>query len=229
MVSTIFHPDWACQFLQERFNSEEGRKTMVGMGWKIMAVGVLGFFGLTVSSRAQEIDSKKFSEYFLAGFEKEAAGDYQAAFEAYTRALEINDASPAVLIRRAFCGAKIGMSRDMARDLKRATEVNPKTRTDFMTLAWFYGTNPFPQFRDGPRAINLGQKLQRESPSVETYDILAAGYATMGNFQMARNLIMEGLKRFPDTARTEEMEKRLALYNSRKPFVEEWVTGEKKK
>ncbi len=195
-------------------------------GWVAVMVGAAALM-LVVSTQAQEggFDREAFSKLVLAAFEKEGAKDYAGAFDLYSKALEMNDQSPAILIRRAFCGAKIGVSREVARDLKRATEVTPRSRTDFMTLAWFYGTNPFPQFRDGPRAIMLGQKLLRESPSAETYDILAAGYAQMGNFQMARNMIQEGLKLFPETERRVEMETRLGLYNSRKPFIEEWVPG----
>ncbi|GAB4240099.1 MAG: hypothetical protein OHK005_02010 [Candidatus Methylacidiphilales bacterium] len=194
--------------------------------WWSGVVGVLMLaLAVPASSRGAEFDREAFGKVVLAAFEKEAAKEYAAAFELYSKALEMNDQSPAILIRRAFCGAKIGVSREVARDLKRATEVTPRSRTDFMTLAWFYGTNPFVQFRDGPRAIMLGQKLLRESPSAETYDILAAGYAQMGNFQMARNMILEGLKLYPETDRRQEMETRLALYKVRKPFIEEWVPG----
>ncbi|MFQ3670188.1 MAG: hypothetical protein SNJ84_01880 [Verrucomicrobiia bacterium] len=195
-------------------------------GWKAGWAGVVVMvLAVTAVAREVDFDREAFGKLVLAAFEREGAKDYAAAYELYTKAMELNDQSPAILIRRAFCGAKIGVSREVARDLKRATEVTPRSRTDFMTLAWFYGTNPFPQFRDGPRAIMLGQKLLRESPSAETYDILAAGYAQMGNFQMARNMIQEGLKLFPETDRRAEMEQRLALYNTRKPFIEEWVPG----
>lgn len=201
---------------------------MVGLGrgwWSGWAWLVAVILAVTAAAQETGFDREAFSKLVLAAFEKEAAKDYAGAYELYTKAIELNDQSPAILIRRAFCGAKIGVAREVARDLKRATEVSPRSRTDFLTLAWFYGTNPFPQFRDGPRAIMLGQKLLRESPSAETYDILAAGYAQMGNFQMARNMIQEGLKLFPDTDRRADMEMRLALYNSRKPFIEEWVPG----
>jgi tetratricopeptide (TPR) repeat protein len=172
-----------------------------------------------------------YGKYFLEGYEKEAKGDFAAAYALYTKAHDLRDESPALLIRRAYCGAKIGQTREVAMDLKRAFELQPKTMTDYSTMAWFYATSPFDAFRDGARAVTLGKKMMNTEPSADAYDILAAGYAEMGNFSEAKDLLMKGIKFYPTSPRVPEMKERLALYGQKKKFREVWLDepeGDKK-
>lgn len=164
-----------------------------------------------------------YSQYFLKGYELESKGDFTGAFALYTKARDLRDESPALLIRRAYCGAKIGQVRDVAMDLKRAFEMQPKTMTDYSTMAWFYATSPFEAYRDGARAVTLGKKMMTTEPSADAYDILAAGYAEMGNFAQARDLLMKGIKFYPQSPRIPEMKERLDLYNQKKKFREIWL------
>jgi len=171
-----------------------------------------------------------FGKYFLEGYQKEAAGDFASAYALYSKAQQYRDDSPALLVRRAYCGAKTGQVREVAMDLKRAFELQPKTMTDYSTMAWFYATSPFDAYRDGARAVTLGKKMMNTETSAEAYDILAAGYAEMGNFSEARELLMKGIKNYPGSPRIPEMKERLALYNQKKKFREVWLEeGEEKK
>jgi|GEM_PF-835827 len=210
------------------FNSKVGRRLVQ----TALAV-LLGWGGSTWSQAPvlEDPNSPKnvaaYSQNFLQGYEYEAKGDFAAAHALYTKAREIRDDSPALLIRRAYCGAKIGQTRDVAMDLKRAFELQPKTMTDYSTMAWFYATSPFDAYRDGARAVTLGKKVMTTEPSADAYDILAAGYAEMGNFSQARDLLMKGIKSYPVSPRIPEMKDRLLLYGERKKFREVWLDEEK--
>lgn len=198
-------------------------------------LGALVLWGGTLRAQDAAADPNSpenvaaYSQYFLKGYELESKGDFAGAFALYTKARDLRDESPALLIRRAYCGAKTGQVRDVAMDLKHAFEMQPKTMTDYSTMAWFYATSPFDAYRDGARAVTLGKKMMGTEPSADAYDILAAGYAEMGNFAQARDLLMKGIKFYPQSPRIPEMKQRLDLYNQKKKFREVWLEGEEKK
>jgi tetratricopeptide (TPR) repeat protein len=164
-----------------------------------------------------------FSDYVLRGFEHEREGRYPAAVEDYTAALVLNEESPTPYVRRAFCAARLGQLERAAVDLREAGLLSPSSMTDYTTMAWLLATCPIKSVRDGTRAVAYAQKAHREGETDETFDILAAAYAEMGNFQMARNLLLEAKKKFPDSARMNLIDQRLALYNEKKPFRDQWL------
>lgn len=169
---------------------------------------------------------EKFNALLLSGYEKEAAGDYNAAFTVYSQAVDIREDTPTVFVRRAYCAAKLNRIPEAALDLKRATTVAPRSLTDYSTMAWFYATCPFKQYRDGARAVALAQKLMTMRPSIENADLLAAGYAQMGNFQLARDTLSTAIKKYPESPRLPAVKERLALYNQKKKYEENWNVGE---
>jgi tetratricopeptide (TPR) repeat protein len=169
---------------------------------------------------------EKFNALLLAGYEKEAAGDYNAAFTAYSQAVDIREDTPTVFVRRAYCAAKLNRFPEAALDLKRATTVAPRSLTDYSTMSWFYATCPFKQYRDGARAVALAQKLISIRPSIENADLLAAGYAQMGNFQLARDTLSTAIKKYPESPRLPAVKERLALYNQKKKYEENWGVGD---
>jgi tetratricopeptide (TPR) repeat protein len=174
------------------------------------------------STAPTEEMQEKFNGLILAGYEKEAAGDFAAAVALYDQAVAIREDTPTVFVRRAFCEIKLGRITEGALDLKRATDAAPRTTTDYSTMAWFYATCPFKQYRDGSRAVALAQKLMTARPSPENADLLAAGYAQMGNFQQARNVLSNAIKLYPDSPRIPVLQQRLDLYNQKKKYEENW-------
>lgn len=177
--------------------------------------------GLPLAAAEEAVSS--FAQHVLRGFEQERQGNYAAAVEAYTEALKLNEESPTAYVRRALCAAKLGQLERAAVDLREANLLAPVTMTDYTTMAWLLATSPIKSVRDGTRAVAYAQKALTENESAETYDILAAAYAEMGNFQRARNLLLEGMKKFPDSPRIPAMRERLNLYNDKKPFREVWL------
>jgi tetratricopeptide (TPR) repeat protein len=187
--------------------------------WSVFLAAVAGAFA----------QPPTFSELVLQGFAHEQKQDYAAAFEDYTAALKLNEESPTVYVRRAYAAAKLGQLERAAMDLREANLLTPVTMTDYTTMAWLLATCPVKAIRDGTRSVAFAQKAFKESESAETYDILAAAYAEMGNFQRARNLLLEGMKKYPDSPRIPAMKKRLALYNEKKPFRDVWLENSDQK
>ncbi len=178
-----------------------------------------------VQLSAQE-SKPAFSDLVMGGYESESKKDYSQAVEQYTQALEIKEESVTVLIRRAYSYVQLGKFEEAGHDLKAATYATPISMSDYNSLAWLKATCPFDIIRDGVVAVAYAKKAMKERESAETFDILGAAYAEMNDFQRARNMVLEGLKRFPDSPRAGEMKKRLDLYNQKKSFREQWVKDE---
>jgi tetratricopeptide (TPR) repeat protein len=170
-----------------------------------------------------------FTEWVLKGYDYERQQNFSAAIEAYTQALKLNEESPTAYVRRAICAAKAGQLERAAMDLREATLLNPVSMTDYTTLAWLLATCPIKSVRDGTRAVAFAQKALKENESAETYDILAAAYAEMGNFQKAQNLLREAIKKFPESPRIPVMRERLELFKQKKPFREVWLGDKEQK
>lgn len=186
-------------------------------------------FASWVLPLAAENTGPSFSELILRGFEHEKNGKYQSAFDDYSSAIKIKEDSPTAYVRRAYCAAKLGQMERAAYDLREASLLAPVSMTDYTTMAWLLSTSPVKQIRDGTRAVAYGQKALKDSESADTHDILAAAYAEMGNFQKARDLLMAGMKKYPDSPRLPAMRERLELYNQKKPYRDEWLPSDEQK
>lgn len=167
---------------------------------------------------------EEFAAQIVAGVEAEKAGKLDKAVEAYTKAISYQADAPVALVRRAVVYSRLGKKNEAMLDLRRATSprTRPKTVTDFATLGWLRATCPLAEFRDGSLAVTYGTKAVTFAESAEHYDVLAAGYAEMGNFQRARDSILRGFKLAPDDARLKGMQERLKLYNDRKKYRDDW-------
>ena len=173
-----------------------------------------------------ETEKPSFSDLVMGGYEYEEKKEYDRAIESYTKALELREESVTVLIRRAYSWVQLGKFTEAGQDLKTATFATPVSMSDYTSLAWLKATCPFEIIRDGVVAVAYAKKAMKERQSAETFDILGAAYAEMKDYQRARNMVLEGLKRFPESPRAEAMKKRLELYNDKKPFREQWIEDE---
>lgn len=166
--------------------------------------------------------SPDFAKLVLAGFEKESSNDYKAAYEFYVKAAKLRGDSPTVLLRKAYCGAKIGLVDEVVNDLEAAIKLKPKTATDLYSMAWFRATVPYGRYRDGVLAVTLAQQALQKRESIEAYDTLAAGYAEMGDFFRATETLKAGIRKFSDSPRVPQMQERMRLYKDKKKFRETW-------
>lgn len=185
----------------------------------VLITGALGFLLLQGHGFAAE----SASDFVLEGYELESARNFAGAEAAYSKSIELNPEQPAALIRRAYCRVQIGDFQGAGEDLKQASITSPQNVTDYLSLAWMRATAPFEVVRDGILAITYAKKAHKEQPSPTSYDTLAAAYAEFGDYNRARHLIMEALKKFPDSDREADMRKRLELYKAKKPFHAVWL------
>ena len=76
------------------------------------------------SHRGRMNSSKKPSEYFESGKAKFEAGDYQAAIDAFTKAIEIEPKDPNFLWKRGIARGRLGDHQGANQDFKKANEIN---------------------------------------------------------------------------------------------------------
>lgn len=178
----------------------------------------------TAQQPEKEEDPEAFGRYILEAIDLEDVCKNEEAVEVYSKALAIDAESPVALVRRGVCYAHLGQNDKAAADLFAATgaRVRPRTVTDFATLAWLRATSPISRFRDGSLAVSYAQRALTGSETAENYDVLAAAYAEMGDFQKAHDTMEKGLKFYPNSPRAAAMRARLAIYNKRKKYREDW-------
>ncbi|MFH1067922.1 MAG: tetratricopeptide repeat protein [bacterium] len=170
----------------------------------------------------KEADMDKFAQLMKQGFERDNAGSYAEAVDFYTQALAVEPESPVALIQRGICFIKLRVNDKGLDDLRAAVELSPRTVSDYAALSWLRSTAPLLRFRDGSVAVAYAQKALHASESADNYDLLAAGYAEMGNFSQASNTLARAIKLFPDSPHLAAMKERLALYRQKKKYAQDW-------
>jgi len=159
----------------------------------------------------------------LEGLELEKEGKYEEAMDRYTKVLDQAPETAWVLVRRAFCLAKTGDPSGAKADLRRAMRLLPETATDRITVAWAKANCPFLEFRDGAGAVSLAKRAIQDEPLIQTYGILASGYAEMGDFRKAQETVMLALSKSSVESEKKELKKKLELFQDKKPEMDDWA------
>ena len=159
----------------------------------------------------------------LEGLELEKDGKYNEAMDRYTTVLDQAPETAWVLVRRAYCLAKTGDPAGARADLRRAMRLLPETATDRITVAWAKANCPFLEFRDGAGAVSLAKRAIQDEPLIQTYGILASGYAELGDFRKAQETTMLALSTNPTDSEKKELQKKLALFREKKPEMDDWA------
>ena len=159
----------------------------------------------------------------LEGLELEKEGKYEDAMDRYTKVLDQAPETAWVLVRRAFCLAKTGDPSGAKADLRRAMRLLPETATDRITVAWAKANCPFLEFRDGAGAVSLAKRAIQDEPLIQTYGILASGYAEMGDFRKAQETVMLALSKSSVESEKKELKKKLELFRDKKPEMDDWA------
>ena len=159
----------------------------------------------------------------LEGLELEKEGKYEDAMDRYTKVLDQAPETAWVLVRRSFCLAKTGDPSGAKADLRRAMRLLPETATDRITVAWAKANCPFLEFRDGAGAVSLAKRAIQDEPLIQTYGILASGYAEMGDFRKAQETVMLALSKSSVESEKKELKKKLELFRDKKPEMDDWA------
>jgi len=159
----------------------------------------------------------------LEGLELEKEGKFLEAMDRYTAVLDQAPDTAWVLVRRAHCLAKTGDPAGAKADLRRATRLIPETATDRVMLAWAKATCPYLEYRDGAGAVSLAKRALQDEPLIQTYGILAAGYAEMGDFRKAQETVMLALSKRPSVEEKKMLQEKLEQFREKRPRREEWA------
>jgi len=159
----------------------------------------------------------------LEGLELEREGKFLEALDRYTSVLDQAPDTAWVLVRRAHCLAKTGDPAGAKADLRRAMRLMPETATDRVMLAWAKATCPYLEYRDGAGAVSLAKRALQDEPLIQTYGILAAGYAEMGDFRRAQETVMLALSKGPTPEEKKMLEQKLERFREKKTGRDEWT------
>lgn len=159
----------------------------------------------------------------LEGLELEKEGKFLQAMDRYTMVLDQAPDTAWVLVRRAHCLAKTGDPAGAKADLRRANRLIPETATDRVMLAWAKATCPYLEYRDGAGAVSLAKRALQDEPLIQTYAILAAGYAEMGDFRRAQETVMLALSKGPNPEERKMLEEKLEQFRDKRPRRDEWA------
>ena len=105
---------------------------------------------------------------------------------------------------------------------REAVELKPESTSAVASLAWLLATAPDAALRNAGEALRYGERaadLTRRTDA-SALDILAAAYASAGQFDRAIAITQEALVLKPDDALAAAIHQRQALYRQRRSFVQ---------
>jgi TonB family protein len=186
---------------------------------------------ITDFTRAIELVPNDFSTYAHRAYAYARRGD---------RARALTDANVAIKLKpstefyswqatdlrlRAEAYRVIGDMGLALRDLRESVRVAPKDPAARHELAWFLATCPEKRFRNGAEALSTAAKGCELShwKNSDLIDVLATAYAEAGDFAQAVRYEKQALNDASIAPKErEKRERRLALFQQRKPFRDEF-------
>ena len=128
------------------------------------------------------------------------------------------------LIERLYEHAPARPDAEALREFEEALRHAPGLAEPTSRLARFLATCPDENFRDGERAVALGERARTltEGRNARVLDTLAAAYAAAGRYSDALTTADQAQQRAKldgDAVLAEAIEERLVLYALQKPFV----------
>jgi cytochrome c-type biogenesis protein CcmH/NrfG len=165
--------------------------------------------------------------HFLMGQALLQQGDLTGARAQYTKAISLAGRYSDAHFQLAVVLARQGNLKEAVENYRAAKNV-PPAAGDFMVLnnlAWILATSPHPEFRDGPKAVELAARARDLDRSQHPVVIgtLAAAYAEAGRFEEAvaaarqAHDLAQAQGDATVAARNLEL---LEIYRSRRPFHE---------
>jgi tetratricopeptide (TPR) repeat protein len=148
--------------------------------------------------------------------------DFDKSLDDLNAALELDPKSaPTLLARGEAWAGKKDYAKAVA-DAEAAIELQPESATAHNARAWRLATCPDEELRDGKKAVESARKAcdlsDWDDPAV--LDTLAAAYAEAGDFDEAVKWQKKALEEMPERLAA-EAEKRLKLYEEKKPYRDE--------
>ncbi|MGI8438528.1 MAG: tetratricopeptide repeat protein [Chthoniobacterales bacterium] len=150
-------------------------------------------------------------------------GKFSEALKDWNDYVRLNPTDMRGYAARGFAYSKQGNYRDAVADLQKAIELASANAELLNALAWIRATCPDAAFRSGETAMACARQACElgEWKHSEAVDALAAACAEAGHFDEAVKYQKQALELKPRLENRAGMQKRLALYESGKPYREE--------
>jgi tetratricopeptide (TPR) repeat protein len=181
-------------------------------------------------TRAVELMPNDLDAYACRAYAYAKQGERGRAFADATVATKLkltHDPLPGSvnLANRARAYRVLGQEELALHDLRKAVDLAPERPAANDNLAWFLASCPDERYRNGTAAVSAAKKACEASQwnSKGCYDTLAVAYAEAGDFDQAAKYEKQALNDSSlATKEREHREKRLALFQQRKPFRDEF-------
>jgi tetratricopeptide (TPR) repeat protein len=142
------------------------------------------------------------------------------AFSDYNQAIRLDQENYEAYTNRGNLFADRGRLAEAIRDFQEAIRINPEYGLAYLSAAWFRATCPSQQFQSGELALRSAKKaIELDGESARYLDVLAAAHARAGDYEQAIDTAKKALEE-ADESLAEDIQKRLALYEDKKPYVD---------
>jgi type IV pilus biogenesis/stability protein PilW len=151
-------------------------------------------------------------------------GDPEKAREYFEKAIEANPQYAKAHFNLGLVKVRQGKFAEAVGHYEKCLEITPDNASALEKLAWLYATCPDEGVRNGRRAVELAQKLERltSKPVPQIYDILAAALAESGQFAQAVETAEKALQLTGSDDPSAGRRRRLVdLYKSGKAYHEQ--------
>lgn len=150
---------------------------------------------------------------------------YDEALADFDRALELDPTLISAWCNRGHAWFKRGDYEQARRDFEQAIARGPDEPWGYYDLARMSAMCPFPDYRDGAKAVELATKACELSRWEEWLCVatLAAAQAEAGDFALAVKYQRQAiaLDKWPEAKDRDEMQRRLAAYERGEPWRDE--------
>jgi tetratricopeptide (TPR) repeat protein len=150
------------------------------------------------------------------------AGRNQLAADLLTRANQVFSADPDAHNKLGLALLNLNRVDQAIRQFETALKLDSNWFPAANNLAWLLATHPSEEYRDGPRAVQLAERIaQAVKGRADVLDTLAAAYAEAGDFQRAAEtarLALEQARRLENSDFSQKVERRLRLYEAGQPY-----------
>jgi tetratricopeptide (TPR) repeat protein len=152
---------------------------------------------------------------------------YTQAISHYTRVIQLNPDNGFARLMKSLALVRLGRYTDAKAELEKSVAALPGNTDLAMALARVLAASPDRSLRDGPRALEMTEKLLHgnHSPGFELLETYAMALASIGKFHDATHLQEWMLVQVERAGRTDlaaELERNLALYGRGQSCSKPW-------
>ncbi|MEM7518424.1 MAG: tetratricopeptide repeat protein, partial [Planctomycetota bacterium] len=148
-------------------------------------------------------------------------GRVQESFTLWDKALEVGPVVAATLLNRGEARLATGRAREGIVDLEEAVRLEPTFVAARARLAWHLAVSSTADLRDADRSLALTEGFVN---GPRLLDARAAAFAAQGDFKQALSIASQAAVQARNRglgSLASEIEKRVALYSERRPYVQE--------